>query len=102
MAYNAVRSLATMTIRASNDRVKAQGGAHHNTFLALEAAMGTAVANLAAYFDICREKRNELSYETGTVVMDTEAEELLRNAMAFRDQVEAWIADHHPEYAKRA
>lgn len=85
-AYNAVRSLATMAIRAAGYRVKSHGGGHFNTFIALE-AVSPAFAASAAYFDICRQKRNELSYDEADVVSETEADELEANAGQFSIQV---------------
>src|SRR5438094_9536989 len=61
-AYEAARALATVVIRAAGCRVRAHGGAHYNTFLALEAADPELFARHAAYFNECREKRNALSY----------------------------------------
>ena len=75
-AYEAARALATMVIRAAGYRVRAHGGGHYNTFLALEAADPKLFARQAAYFNVCREKRNELSYEMVGVVSELEAEEL--------------------------
>lgn len=98
MAYNAARILATIVVRAAGYRVKPAGGAHKNTFLALEAALGSSIAKLAAYFDACREKRNELSYEQADVVTDTEADELLKEATQFRHIVETWIVTKHPQH----
>lgn len=95
LAYNAARTLATIAIRASGYRVKAMGGAHHNTFLALEAAMGLSVASMAAYFDSCRTKRNELSYDAANVVGACDAEELRKKTETFRRTLTRWLAEHH-------
>lgn len=96
MAYNAARTLATMSIRASGYRVKHVGGAHYNTFLALTAAMGAAYDTLATYFDGCRQSRNDLSYGAASVVSDSDADELLTKAAEFRDSVQAWLRTNHP------
>ncbi len=73
-----------MVVRASGYRVKAAGGAHYSTFVALAAADSKSFAKYAAYFNTCREKRNTLSYELAGVVTDSEAEELLREVPAFQ------------------
>ncbi len=96
MAYNAARTLATVTIRASGYRVKQSGGAHYNTFLALPAAMGTPFDTLASYFDGCRQSRNDLSYGAASVVSGSDADELLRKATEFRDTVEEWLRTNRP------
>ena len=95
MAYNAARVFATIAIRAEGYRVKASGGGHYNTFLAMEAVMGNEYASIAAYFDACRKKRNELSYDVSDIVSDTEVEELLGKVRKFRDEVKAWLSIHH-------
>jgi hypothetical protein len=99
IAYDAARGLATIAIRANGYRVKAQGGAHYNTFLALEAALGSSIAKLAAYFDSCRRKRNDLSYDTANVVTDTEVDELLKEVKQFVQTIGTWISQHHPNLA---
>lgn len=94
-SYNAARSLATIVVRASGYRVKSQGGGHYNTFLALEAA-DPAFAAMAAYFDICRTKRNEFSYDGAGVVSSTEAAELELKTDRFAADVDAWLRANHP------
>jgi hypothetical protein len=95
MAYNAARTLATVSIRASGYRVKPFGGAHYNTFLALTAAMGAAYDTLAIYFDGCRQARNDLSYGAASVVSDSDADELLKKASEFRGSIEEWLRTNH-------
>jgi uncharacterized protein (UPF0332 family) len=63
---------------------------------ALEIALGSSVSMLAAYFDTCRRKRNQVDYDYVNAATETEAEELIRKAEEFRDLVEAWIRKHHP------
>src|SRR2546425_4877748 len=75
-AYDAARALATMVVRASGYRVRGSGGAHYSTFLALEAADPALFTHPAAYFNLCREKRNELSYVRPGVVSRSEVEEI--------------------------
>jgi len=83
MAYNAARTLANIAVRASGYRVKHAGGGHYNTFLAMEQALGPAYATLSAYFDACRIKRNDLSYDAANVVTDAEANHLLNETTTF-------------------
>jgi hypothetical protein len=96
MAYNAARTLATVSIRASGYRVKQVGGAHYNTFFALTAAMGAAYDTLATYLDGCRQSRNDLSYGAASVVSDSDADELLKKATEFRESIEVWLRTKHP------
>ncbi len=96
-AYEAARALATVVVRASGYRVKSAGAAHYSTFVALEVADPRRFARHAAYFNTCREKRNDLSYELAGVVTDSEAEELLREVPAFQALVDEWLRARHPK-----
>ena len=96
MAYNAARSLANVTIRASGYRVKQTGGAHYNTFLALPVAIGPTANTIAAYFNSCRQSRNDLSYGAASVVSESDANELLEKTKEFRDTIEDWLRAIHP------
>ena len=98
MAYTAARTLSLMAVRASGYRIKPRGGAHRSTFLAFKVALGSDVEALADYLDVCREKRNDLSYETAGLVSSTEADELAAKCEELRVLVESWIAKHHPEF----
>ena len=97
-AYNAVLQLGKMVIACNGYRVVGPG--HHlTTFEAVEIAMGSSVSALAAYFDTCRRKRNQVDYDRANAATETEAEDLLNKADEFHDLVEKWILKHHPRYA---
>jgi len=70
-------------------------GGHYNTFLALEAA-DAQFANLSAYFDGCRIKRNASEYDFAGGVTDTDADGLLKAVQQFAINAEAWIKTKHP------
>lgn len=95
-AYNAMRTLATIVIRACGYRVKSSAGGHYFTFLALEAA-DPAFAGQSAMGDAARQKGNDFSYESAGIVSDTEAQDLLAEVAAFRESVRTWLAAKHPE-----
>jgi hypothetical protein len=97
IAYNTVLQAATMVIACAGYRVRS-GGHHHITFVPLELAMGPEVAELASYFDTCRRKRNLVDYNMASVATETEIQELVEKAQAFRQRVEDWIAHDHPEF----
>lgn len=97
-AYNAVLQLARMAIACAGYRVTARSGHHKTSFEALELAVGSSVSKLASYFDTCRRKRNVVDYDSADMVSETEAEELLQKAKEFRDLIEKWIAQNHPEF----
>jgi len=96
LTYNAARTLAAMAVRAGGYRVKHRGGGHYNTFVALKVAMGPSIVAMADYLNLCRDKRNELSYESAHVVTETEADELVRKTRELHALVETWIVRHHP------
>ena len=97
-AYNAVLQLAKMAVACAGYRVAGLGH-HQTTFEALELAMGRSVSDLAAYFDTCRRKRNQVDYDLAHAVTETEMEELIENAKEFRRLVEQWISKHYHHYA---
>ena len=86
-----------MVIRSEGYRVKPTAGSHHATFLAIDAADTTEFSAFASYFDRCRSKRNELSYEHGGIVSRAEVEDLLARVEEFASVVATWISSHHPE-----
>ena len=97
-AYNAALQLSKMAIACAGYRVVGSG--HHlTTFEAIEIAMGPPVSELAAYFDTCRRKRNQVDYDRVNAATETETEELLTKAEEFREIVETWIRKHHAAYA---
>ncbi len=79
-----------MIVPASGYRPRAAGG-HYNTFLALEAA-DAKFAQLSAYFDGCRIKRNAFEYDFAGGVTDTDADGLLQTVRQFAADAEAWIS----------
>jgi hypothetical protein len=99
-AYNAALQCGTMAIACSGYRVSARAGHHAVTFEAALLAIGPSVAGLTDYFDTCRRKRNTIDYQASSVATETEAEELLRNAVTFLSVVEAWIKANHPSLSK--
>lgn len=96
-AYNAALQSAKMAIACAGYRVTG-AGAHQASFEAIQLAMGAGVANLAAYFETCRRKRNTLDYDLAHVTSNAEAAEALQKAGEFRQEVEAWIAQHYPRF----
>ena len=90
-AYNAILQLSKMVIACAGYRVSGHG--HHQvSFEVLELAMDKGVANMAAYFDSCRKKRNALDYDTTRVVSAKEVAEIISKAQEFRLEVEKWIS----------
>lgn len=97
MAYDAARTLSLIAVRAAGYRPKTIGG-HYNTFLALE-MVDPAFADLSAYFDGCRMKRNACEYDFADDITDTEAEALLKTVQQFAIDIEIWVKNQHPDLA---
>ncbi len=97
IAYDASRGLAKLVVRAEGYRVKGAGGEHYNTFLGLEAALGSQVSTLCEYFNACRKKRNKITYDTLGDTSESEVERLLTEAQGLARTVEEWLMVNHPE-----
>lgn len=96
-AYGAARTLSVMVIRSEGYRVKSAAGSHQATFLALDAADTAAFSAFASFFNRCRAKRNELSYEHAGIISLAEVEDLLGRVEEFGRVVTAWISSRHPD-----
>ena len=97
LAYKAVLLTAKIAISCAGYRVKGQG-AHRTTFVALPLAMGSSILQMSDYFNRCRRKRNELSYDNAGIITHSEAEELVLEAARFRNTVETWISETYPQF----
>jgi uncharacterized protein (UPF0332 family) len=97
-AYNAALALATMALHAGGYR--AVGIGHHwATFQALSEIMGPQQQARQDYFDHCRGRRNTADYDRAGVTTESQAQELLAEATAFREEVLEWLRVEHPELA---
>ena len=94
-AYNATLALATMVLHAGGYR--AVGAGHHwITYQALPDIMGPQLQARRDYFDHSRSRRNTADYDRAGVISETEAQELLTEATAFRQEVLEWLRAEHP------
>lgn len=99
-AYNAALQNATLVLYCAGYRTR--GIRHHETtFEALPLVMGKHAADLAAYLDVCRRKRNIIDYDMSSVATETELEELQEHTRNFCKMTEEWIAKNHPEFAAK-
>jgi hypothetical protein len=97
VAYNAVHQLAKMVLACAGYRVSTSKGGHHaTTFEAAGLILGKAHQPLFDYFDICRQKRNQVNYDHAGLTSDAEAQELVEKATEFRIVVEGWIEKNWP------
>ena len=100
-AYNAALALATIALHAAGYR--AAGVGHHaTTFQVLPEIMGPEVQPQADYFDLCRSRRNTTDYDRAGEITNREAEELLEEAVSFRDQVLEWLRANHSGLLRKA
>jgi len=95
-AYHAVLVLAKIAVACRGYRVKGLG-AHHTTIAALPLALGSEVRERAAYFDLCRRKRNLLSYTTAGETTEAEVAELIKQARGLREKISRWVEANYPE-----
>lgn len=100
LAYEAALLAAKLAIHAAGYRVKAVPGAHRTTFDALGLALGPTHQDRVDYFELCRRRRNELSYEAANIVTARQAAEILGEARQLVLSVEEWIRTHHGHLAK--
>jgi hypothetical protein len=71
--------------------VTEEGGGHYNTFRAL-AAVNAAFRSYAVSFDVCRKKRNAISYDRLDGVTGTETGQLSMEAAGFGEAVRSWLS----------
>ncbi len=95
ISYNAVQQLSQAVVACSGYRLRNIPGHHRVMFECLELAVGSSMNSYSTYFDRCRTKRNHLEYDRSSVVSQTEADELLKAAQEFHDEIKTWISDHH-------
>lgn len=95
-AYDAVRSAATVVLRAHGVRVKRERH-HERTFAALRQLAIPALSDRAHYYDDCRRKRNKLEYDSAGDVSNAEAQDLVNEAIRFAGAVREWLRTTHPE-----
>lgn len=67
------------------------------TFEALHRLAIPGVSDRARYYDACRRKRNTLEYDSAGDVSNTEASELVVEAVRFVAAAKEWMRVHDPE-----
>lgn len=95
-AYNAALTLATMVLHAAGYR--AVGAGHHwTTIQALGHILGPEARARTNYLNSCRMRRNTADYDRAGTISETEADQILTEAEAFRADVLAWLHANHPD-----
>jgi len=62
--------------------------------------LGKPAHKYSDYLETCRCKRNTIDYTFPNVATETEAKEILVEAIEFYNQVEDWITKSHPALGK--
>lgn len=96
IAYNAVLQMARAVMFSEGYRTHGTGH-HATTFDFLAEALGSKYAELVDYFDDCRRKRSLADYVGVGYASQTEADELLTEAINFAQIARDWIRRHHPD-----
>jgi len=97
-AYNAVLQAAKAIMYCEGYRTRGSG--HHSaTFEFLSIALGPSFEALTSYFDRCRAKRNIADYVGAGSISETEAEDLLEEAITLTQTARAWIEANYPNLA---
>jgi len=96
-AYTAARLLCTVVLRAAGYRVVASERHHQITIEALPQIMGPAQLRRAEYYDECRRRRGDVTYQAIPSATEREVQDLVQDLQRFRPQVEAWLRERHPD-----
>jgi hypothetical protein len=101
IAYGAAILLAKMALSCAGYRLDSKSGGHHVTaFRALRLAVGSSADELAAFFEVCRRKRNEIDYDRAHVASRADADEIVKKADELEILVEDWIKRTHSSLAR--
>jgi hypothetical protein len=96
LAYAAALGLAAVAVLASGHRIRTRARHHQLAFEAAGLALGRGADSLVGYLEICRRRRNVISYE-GDEIGQEVANELVREATRFSEMVHMWLKRTHPE-----
>jgi uncharacterized protein (UPF0332 family) len=100
IAYEAAYSLAIVVLRAEGYRTRSGAAGHHwLAFAVLPEIVGEMAVARARYYQSCRRKRHQATYEQTGVATEAEVRELVADVEAFREEVLAWLHQRHPESA---
>jgi uncharacterized protein (UPF0332 family) len=76
LAYNAALRLCSVVLGKAGYRA-ARDQKHYRSIAALPLILGSEARELAAFLDVCRSKRHEITYEGFDAVSEAEASELV-------------------------
>ena len=95
IAYNAALQCATAALAAAGYRA-AREAHHYRVIQSLECTLGWD-ADAVSALDAFRKKRHTAGYERAGAISEQEAREMLRIAQKLRQDIEAWLAQRHPD-----
>lgn len=99
MAYNAALQLATLALAAEGFRAD-RLPAHERAIQSLRYTVG-ADRNVVDVLDAVRRKTNVSNYERAGAATEGEVKEVYMIAATLRNNVRAWLAEHHPELLEK-
>jgi len=98
-AFSAIRTCATLALRASGFRTTTQPGHHTKTLESLALTLGEndrVIRRLRTF----SQKRNATSYDAAGNVTRQELESAIQTAMDLRSGVLQWLKKNHPHLLK--
>ena len=95
-AHSAIRTSATIALRASGYRTSTQTGHHMKTIESLELTI-KAEPKLIQRMKALSKKRNATSYDSAGNVSGQELELAIKTATDLRQEVAAWLEKYHPK-----
>ena len=94
--YRALIALCTVLARSSGYRVE-RDNHHYRSIQILRLILGDKYSLREKYFQNCRKKRHELTYEMVGTVTGANVEELVKALRELQKDVIVWLEDNHPD-----
>jgi len=74
-------------------------GAQHKTVVEMTSAiLGDRYEAITGHFEMMRRKRNEMTYESGTLLSKSEAQKAFSDAIALVEKILAEIKSQNPQF----
>ena len=97
IAYNAALQLCTLLLRAEGFSPAKGQLSHYRVLQSLPLTLGPKWKESADYLDACRNKRNQVEYDSAGRTSKKDAAELIQFAGELREAVLAWLKAKHPK-----
>ncbi len=102
LAYNAVRALGQLALRAAGFIVTKGMRQHERTIESLKFTLGGGWTDEVDYLDQCRRLRNKSQYDRSGQMQQRDADDLLASAVKLRTSVLKWLEENHPALIGKA